>query len=342
MANIVVEATGAAIVTGASGVSATAPVDALGPEGEKIEAVRINLLTYSNDFTNAAWAKVTMTTAMTSTGPDGVANSATRLTASGALSTILQLLVAAASDRTWSVWMRRITGTGTIKLFQGATKTADKASLLNGTTYTRIEQDATVDVTLLGVGIEIGTSTDAVDVWCGQFEAGAFASSPITTTTVAVQRNASVAQYVSAGNILNTATSLTMSLTPESALGSTLVYHWASYVDASNYTAIYSDGTDLRVTKYIAGADYYSSIPWTRTVGTAVKIGARWDGVDGVDVWLNGTKGTTNATLTDSQMGAAFQVGANGNGGLQDFCDHRFLNIYTRSLPDGIMAALTT
>lgn len=185
--NVVTEATGAGIATTTT-------------LGYNAEGARTNLFIQSNDWTNVAWVKTTMTTALTSTGPDGVANSATRLTASGALATVLQLLVAGASSRTWSVWARRVTGTGTIKLFQGATKTADLASSLNSVTYTRIEQNASVDITLLGAGIEIGTSTDAIDVWCGQFEAGAFASSPIPSTTVAVTRNADVLTYVSAGN----------------------------------------------------------------------------------------------------------------------------------------------
>jgi hypothetical protein len=44
--------------------------------GYLAEGARTNLCLQSNDFTNAAWTKTTMTTAFTATGPEGTANSA--------------------------------------------------------------------------------------------------------------------------------------------------------------------------------------------------------------------------------------------------------------------------
>ncbi len=149
------------------------------------------------DLTKVTWPAVTMTTALTSTGADGAANSATRCTATGASSTLLHVLAAAASSRTVSCYMRRVTGTGTIKLFQGASKSADLSSSLNSSTYTLVQFNANVDVTLLGYGIEIGTSGDAIDVDFVQFEAGGFATSRITTSAT---RNADILTYPSSGN----------------------------------------------------------------------------------------------------------------------------------------------
>jgi hypothetical protein len=66
------------------------------------------------DMTDASWVKVTMTAAKTATGIDGVSNSATTLTATAGAATILQTLLAAASSRTYSMFMKRRTGTGTV------------------------------------------------------------------------------------------------------------------------------------------------------------------------------------------------------------------------------------
>ncbi len=145
------------------------------------------------DMTQVSWVAVTMTTAQTSTGIDGVTNSCTRITAAGANSTILQTLVAAASSRTYSCWVKRITGTGTVLLKQG-TATLDITALINSATFTRVElPDNELNV---AYGIQINTSGDALDVDCNQFEAGGFASSPIPA---AGTRNADVLTYPTTG-----------------------------------------------------------------------------------------------------------------------------------------------
>lgn len=302
--------------------------------GYLAEGARTNLLLYSNDFTQADWAKVTMTTAMTSTGPDGVANSATRLTAAGALSTILQLYVAAASTRTWSVWMRRVTGTGTIKLFQGATKTADLASSLNASTYVRIEQAVSVDVTLLGVGIEIGTDTDAVDVWCGQFEAGIMASSPIPTTTVAVTRNGDVLSYVEAGNISGTVGSAYMEFTsawPNTGGVNPVIAGDAAsdfpYLNASRITGY--DGTD-RIFNTV-------TLPATSIQKTALS----WGGTVFLGA-LNGTLGTQRVFDGDLNLSSPMIFGGLAgadsnalNGTIRNF------RIYGSALTAAQLTALT-
>jgi hypothetical protein len=76
------------------------------------------------DMTNAAWVKTNMTTAQTSTGIDGAANSCTRCTASAG-----ERNVAPDARRCGDLahvhgWIKRITGTGEIDITQdGATWT---------------------------------------------------------------------------------------------------------------------------------------------------------------------------------------------------------------------------
>ena len=179
-----------------------------------------------------------------------------------------------------------------------------------------------------------------------QLEKGAFQSSAIVNTGLAgtaVSRNADVLSNVSAGNLpANGVFSITGEITPSTTLGSTTVFHWGTYVDASNYTAVLSDGTNLIARKRIGGSNHDATVAFTRTVGTAVKYGARFDGVNGVDIWLSGTKGTNDSTTTAAQIGTSFQEGADGNGANQDFCAHRNRVIYDRGVSDGRMAALTS
>ena len=153
--------------------------------GLLMEAARTNLGLHSDDHTNAAWVKTNMTTAKTSTGPDGVASSATRLTASAGNATSLQTVTSASATRAYSVWMRRITGSGNIQM------TLDNGA--GWTTKTLTTSWQRFDITQAAVtnpvfGIRIVTSGDAIDVYGNQLESAGFASSLIPTTTGSVAR----------------------------------------------------------------------------------------------------------------------------------------------------------
>lgn len=161
----------------------------LSPLGYLPEPARTNLALYSNDFTNAAWTKSNLTTAKTATGPDGVANSASTLTATAGDATALQAITSASAGRITSCYIKRRTGSGVVNI------THD-----NGTTWTAVT--VTSNWTLVSnptttaanptVGIRIVTSGDAVDVAYFQHEVGAYVTSPIPTTSATVTRNADV------------------------------------------------------------------------------------------------------------------------------------------------------
>jgi hypothetical protein len=142
----------------------------------------------------------TMTRAANSqVGADGVANTATRLTggAVAGTNTILLPLAGAASSRVYSCYMRRISGTGQVRLFQGATFSANLNSQLVVGQWVKVYLNASVDVSVLGIGIQIDTLNDVVDVDFNQFEAGAQPTSPMTTAT----RNPDALTYNPTGNI---------------------------------------------------------------------------------------------------------------------------------------------
>ncbi len=80
----------------------------------------------------------------------------------------------------------------------------DITSLINSSTWTRVKIENT-SVTNPSVGFLIATSGDSIDVDVVQDEAGAFASSPIVTTTAAVTRNADALSYATASNWSDTA-----------------------------------------------------------------------------------------------------------------------------------------
>lgn len=168
--------------------------------GYLAEGARTNSCLQSRDITNASWTKTTLTVAKTSTGIDGVGSSCTRCTAAGANSLALQAITLASAAKTFSVWIKRVTGTGQvfITLDNDATRT-DVTALINSSTFTLVQMTQTLANPT--VGLKIATNADAIDVDVAQLEDGAsFASTPIPTTTVAVTRNTDALTYTAAGN----------------------------------------------------------------------------------------------------------------------------------------------
>jgi hypothetical protein len=157
------------------------------PRGLLIEGARTNVALWARDLTQTPWVKTDMTAALTETGIDGAANSASLLTATAANATVLQTVTLASSQRTQSAFVRRVTGTGTVEM------TTD-----NGTTWTPITLTSSLTrfdlppqtVTNPVFGFRIVTSGDAIAVDYVQNETGPFASSPILTTTAATTRAA--------------------------------------------------------------------------------------------------------------------------------------------------------
>ena len=149
------------------------------------------------DMTQAEWAATNITAALTGTGIGGVANSCSRLTATAADGTIFQTLTAAASSRTYSVFLKRVTGSGAISITQdgGSTYTAVTSSV-NSSTFTRVSITASQLNAVFG--IKMSTDTDVILADFNQFEAGAFATSPMASAGAA--RNADALTYVFAGN----------------------------------------------------------------------------------------------------------------------------------------------
>jgi hypothetical protein len=157
--------------------------------GLLIEEARTNRLLWNRDATDAAWVKTDVTAAKDQTGIDGVANAASSLTSTADNGTCIQTITLASGSRTGSVFLKRITGTGNVQVsLDGSTwSTVD----LSDTEWRRIVLSGTV--TNPTVGIRIAVSGDAVAMDYGQVEDGAFATSPILTTTASVTRSADTA-----------------------------------------------------------------------------------------------------------------------------------------------------
>jgi hypothetical protein len=115
---------------------------------------------------------------------------------------------------------------------------------------------------------------------------------------------------------------------------------WGTYVDASNYTAILHDATNLIFRKRIAGVNYDATIANAFTSGTTYKMAASW-GASGSTIYLNGVSGTPHANTTAAQIAATMQFGADGNSLQQPGAAVIKNYIWQRQLSASEMQALT-
>lgn len=159
-------------------------------KGLLLEEARTNVCLQCRDLTNASWVKTTCTAVKDQTGIDGVASSASRITATGANATCLLTTSISSSARFQTAFVKRLVGTGNIQMTQN-----------NGSTWTTVTTTGswtrvtcpTVTAANPVVGFRIVTSGDSVAIDFVQNEnSGTFATSPIPTTTSSVTRAADV------------------------------------------------------------------------------------------------------------------------------------------------------
>ena len=135
-----------------------------------------NLLTQSNTFSNAAWTKATMTVAAGFTDPFGGSN-ATRLTATGATSYVVQSTTGSSGfNALTSIWVRRVSGSGTINLWTigGSTGTA----ITPTSTWTQYSATGNAPAGVAYAGIIIQTSGDVIEVYAPTASAVTYETTP--------------------------------------------------------------------------------------------------------------------------------------------------------------------
>lgn len=303
-------------------------------EGYFAEPQRTNNCLWNRDLTNVAWTNTNITAAKTATGLDNVANSATRLTAAATDATITQLLTAATGTRTLSAYIKRVSGSGTISLTRnGGTNWTDITSSLVTGSWVLVQMTSDVGANPT-VGIKMGTSGDVIDVDCVQDENGAWATSPILTTTAAVTRNGDVLSYTSAfdvaqGSALCTVQSDVPVGTSIYMLGSEALGRLMYLATATSRTqgTIY-DGTTA---ESAAGLDLNTGMR---------KRCSRW----GTDLAVCCDGGSLSPSAFDGSIGASgtLFVGCSEGGGTQISGPIREVHIWPTPLTDVQMKQVTS
>jgi hypothetical protein len=310
-----------------------------------VEPNRTNLALHSRDLANAAWVKTDVTAAKDALGADAVASGATTLTASAASGTVLQTVTAASAQRTFSAYVRRVTGTGTIEM-----------TMDNGTTWTAITLTSAYQAIRIPsvtnsnpvIGFRILTSGDAIAVDFTQLEAGFVRTSPIPTTTATVTRNADLISKTGvSGFIGQTEGTMYLDFIFRNTVFGTAGHCGIASSNASNRVRFWNNVSinTMGVTIQVNAANIFNISVGTLTEGTRYKLAFGYKSGDSA-IFLNGVQvGTTNtstftfaASLVDVFLGRyeADTGGTVTNTGINAFA------LYTTRLSNTELAAMTS
>lgn len=308
--------------------------------GYLAEGARTQLVTPTasiRDMTDASWVKTTMTAAKTATGIDGVANSCTTLTATAGNATAIQTLTAAASSRTYSCWIKRRTGTGTINITQDGAAFTDVTSQINSSTFTLVQLNASIlNATF---GIRIVTNGDAIDVDFNQFEAGAFASSPIDN---AGARNADVLTYASAGNAA--VANGSVYLEGQSPSTTALTESYLDIHDGSTNNRVLFRKTTVpsaRLDVTSGGVGQAAEAVGAPVAGTLGKWAAVW-GTNNAAIFFNGSKSTGDTSVTVPTSFTTILIGADQAAGQPMFGTIKNVRIWSQQLSNATLQNMTS
>jgi hypothetical protein len=155
-------------------------------KGLLIEEARTNQLTYSNTF-DVAWTDTNITRESTSNlAPDGT-NTALRVLAAQDNATIVRnSAVGSTNTRTFSIFLRRVTGSGAIQFTFNGGSTWNTISQPITSTWSRIL--VVTNTTNHRVGLRLTTAGDSIELWGSQLEIGGLTSYiPTVASTVTRQ-----------------------------------------------------------------------------------------------------------------------------------------------------------
>jgi hypothetical protein len=307
--------------------------------GVLIEPQATNLLLWSQDATNAVWTKTNTTVTASVASPDAGTN-AQKLTATAANGTTQQTVTLASQISVFSVWLKRVSGTGTVNI------TAD------GTTWTAVTPtnnwqrfSATRTAANPSPGVRIVTSGDAVSVFGAQFESGAATTSYIATTTSTATRAYDSLSYPTSGNIQASQGSASLWLRGAldfAAGGNRIVLDVGGTGPAGGFAFLSSASGTPGMPRIWVGTGTLATLDWAgtpMTAGVFNHLVANWSPT-GVGISVNGQPIQTLACSPTIVLNASMFVGSQLTHNRFTDADIRNFVIYNAPLTQSQVAAI--
>jgi hypothetical protein len=261
-----------------------------------LEPQRTNLLTYSEDFSNASWTKqagITATYNTTETlSPNGTYN-ATKFVGNGTTG-VLKTSISVSGVVSRSVYLKSVTGTTTATFKEPNTNVPSPITLTITNEWQRFEMIGDNGSSLQGLQIDDITS-DGIYMWGAQLEAGSYPTSYIPTSGTAVTR-------VADSNIAKTGISTFIGQTE----GTMFAEIEIGITNATNRVIALNDGSNFSnfcmlsfnpQSRFQLEASPVN-ITTTNTYPAGLYKVAVVYSPSGCAIWVNGSQAATTATAT--------------------------------------------
>ena len=321
--------------------------------GLLIEGSASNLLNWSESFstsggTNNNWADTSIARNSTNNTDPANGTTALRITASAGNGTIISTAaIGTSAQRTFSIWLRRVSGTGNIQY-----------TLDNGSTYTTqaitsswVRYTFAATTAAQRVGIRIVTSGDSIELWGAQLEAGSGASSYIPTG--ASQGSRAADSCVMTGtNFSSWFAGATEGVIyaeyerPRKLVGADHFLVGSVYA-AGSFIGSYVQSSTLFPSAAISPGGGFRISTVSVAAVTPTKQATRWFGTNNVLVVANGLVGSTHAATTGTLSITMFSIGASSTSGTAatgdwlNACISR-IKFWPTALPNAQLQSLTT
>jgi hypothetical protein len=315
-----------------------------------LEKQSTNLVSYSQDFSNAYWSKLgqgvgstSVVTANYAISPDGTQN-ATRFVCNlngGTTSSDRSWMIAsftAQATSTVSIWIKlNSAGTKTVLLSDsgGGTKT------ISGTDWQRI------DATFVGasgefrIGLIGGTTSDTLDccIWGAQAESGSYPTSLINTTSASATRVADVCSKSGIGALIGgTSGTVFFDIKTNPTLSSANYKQFCYYVTSGgNQSYMYLDGVNRLTTNISWGNFNISATPFQPN--TRYKVALVFAPND-FALYVNGVSVATASSGTPNNN-VDLQIGQFNGSEMCEFVFNQYTHFPSR-LTNAELASLTT
>jgi hypothetical protein len=334
-----------------------------GDRGVLIEGARTNLLTYSQQFDNAAWGKQnSAVTANTTVAPNGTTTADTvTANAGAAFHYVNRSALPTSGSEVFSFFAKKGTSSWifftirdvSINYFNfdtgsfGTTpNTCTATALANG--WWRITVTATV-ATAAGCGIGVASGdggasftaagTETVIVWGGQAEANTFASSYIPTVAAAATRAADVLTYT-AGVSYPLSLWAEFERAVDTGANESLVAVEASAIERAVLRAANSDiGQVVVIDGGVTVAN--PTVAGVLTVGAVYKLSARI-ATDSVQIARGVTLGTEDVSATMPDAPTSLRIGTITGGSDPSFNYIRRIAVFNSALTDAQLQTTTS
>jgi len=309
------------------------------------EPQRTNLITFSNDFSNAIWQKqagIVPTYNTTETlSPDGT-NNATKFIGTGSTG-VFKSSVSVSGNISRSVYLKSVSGTTTAKFKDpNATGGATPVNLTITNEWQRFKLIGDNGTAFQGLWIDDITS-DGLYMWGAQLEEGSYATSIIPTSGSTVTRNQDQFSRDGISSLINSTEGVLF--VEIAALSNDLTTRIISLSDGTNTNRIhcfyYSVSNTIGLNYRVAGSTVASI---TASLGDETdfkKIAFRWESGN-FKLYVDGVSMGTDTNTTMLTANTLSELAFNQGGGASNFFGKvKQLQVYKTALTDEQLIQLT-